>query len=235
MMGRRVPYEASGRVQQKGRTRAAMIEAARALLAEGVTPTVEQAADRAGVSRTTSYRYFANQRDLLLATYPELEMTSLLGPDAPADPLERLDLVTTRFAEQLVEYEHELRASLRLSLESTAPVPLRKGRVIGWLEDALRPARLPDLRRLVLAIRATMGIEALVWLTDIGKLSTREAVELMRESARTLASAAIREAAPRAGSPAARGRRHPRGGRAKSRRRAAGRRDRRGASRSRPA
>ena len=200
-----------------------MIEAARTLLAEGVTPTVEQAADRAGVSRTTSYRYFANQRELLLATYPELEMSSLLGPDPPADPIERLDIVTARVGEQLVEHEYELRASLRLALESEAPVPLRQGRVIPWIEDALGPARLPKLRRLVLAIRAAIGIEALVWLTDVGGLTTREAVELMRESARTLASAAIREAARRAAPRAARERRHPRGARARSRRPDAGR------------
>jgi hypothetical protein len=38
----------------------------------------------------------------------------------------------------------------------------------------------------VLAIRATLGIEALVWLTDIAGLSREQAVEIMRSSARTL-------------------------------------------------
>src|SRR5688500_15877366 len=158
-----VPYEKTGRTLQKGRTRAAMIEAARALLAEGVTPTVEQAADRAGVSRTTSYRYFPNQRSLLVATYPELEAVSLLDKSAPADPVERLDLVTQRIVEQLFDHEPELRASLRLSLEvpRTQELPLRQGRAIGWIEDALSPLRMPKAasRRLALAIRATMGIE----------------------------------------------------------------------------
>jgi len=45
-----------------------MLAATRELLAEGVTPTVEQAAERAAISRTTAYRYFPNQRALLIAS-----------------------------------------------------------------------------------------------------------------------------------------------------------------------
>ena len=171
-----------------------MVQAVRELLAEGVTPTVEQAADRAGVSRTTSYRYFPNQRSLLLASYPELDAKSLLESDAPDDPVARLDLVSAQITRQLIEHEFELRASLRLSLETPTPdLPLRQGRAIRWIEDALAPLKMPKaaLRRLVLAIRATLGIEAFVWLVDVGRLSKRDAAELMRSSARTLLSAAI--------------------------------------------
>src|SRR5262245_253317 len=105
MTGMSIPYEEAGRTRQKLRTRAAMVAAARALLAEGVTsPTVEQAADRAQVSRTTAYRYFPNQHALLLATYPSLEAKSLLGEAPPDDPLARLDLVTATIGRQLLEY-----------------------------------------------------------------------------------------------------------------------------------
>jgi AcrR family transcriptional regulator len=198
------PYELTGRTRQKARTRAAMVQAARELLAEGVAPTVEQAAERAAVSRTTAYRYFPNQRALLLASYPELDMPSLLDADAPADAGARLELVTESIARQLLEHEPELRAMLRLSLELPPPdkdaLPLRQGRVIGWIEDALAPLAggLPaaELRRLAIAIRATLGIEALVWLTDVAGLSRDEAADLMRSSARTLLRAAVAEAAP---------------------------------------
>jgi hypothetical protein len=102
----------------------------------------------------------------------------------------------------MIEHEPQLRAMLRLSLETPAPprdaLPLRQGRAIVWIEDALAPLRrrMPeaDLRRLVLAIRATLGIEALVWLTDIGGLSREQAVDLMRSSARTLLRAALDDA-----------------------------------------
>ena len=72
------PYERTGRTNQKARTRNALIAAARQLLTEGVSPTVERTADRAAVSRTTAFRYFPNQRALLAATYPQLEAESLL-------------------------------------------------------------------------------------------------------------------------------------------------------------
>ena len=199
-----IPYELTGRTQQKARTRKALIEAARQLLAEGVTPTVERTADRAEVSRATAFRYFANQRALLVATYPHLEEASLLEAAADEDPLARLDAVTEELARRILEYEQELRAHLRLSLEpATAQsdeLPLRQGRAIGWIDDALSPLRdrIParDLRRLVLAIRATLGIEAMVWLTDVGGVSREEAVDIMRSSARTLLRSAIADAAP---------------------------------------
>jgi len=198
-----VPYELTGRTRQKARTRAALVDATRELLAEGMAPTVEQAAERAAVSRTTAYRYFPNQRALLIASYPELDMPSLLEADAPADAGERLELVTGSIARQVLEHEPELRAMLRLSLEFPPPdkdaLPLRQGRMIGWLEDALAPLRgsLPaaELHRLALAIRATLGIEALVWLTDVAGLSRDEAADLMRSSARTLLRSALAEAA----------------------------------------
>ena len=196
---RQARYEETGRTRQKARTRAALVASARELLAAGEDPSVEQAADRAGVSRTTAYRYFPNRRTLLAAIYPEIEATSLLdGPDAPGDAATRLDAVIASVSAQLLDHEHELRAQLRLSLEPghRNELPLRQGRAMKWLEDALSPLRdrLTDaeLRRLVLSIRATLGIESLVWLTDVGGVSREEAVEIMGDSARTLYQAAAR-------------------------------------------
>jgi AcrR family transcriptional regulator len=197
-----IPYELTGRTEQKSRTRGALIGAARQLLAEGVTPTVERTADRAAVSRTTAFRYFPNQRVLLVATYPQLGEVSLLGEGAPADPLARLEIVTEAFTRQVLDYEPEARAQLRLSLEPGSrqadELPLRQGRGIGWIEEALNPLLnlIPrtELHRLVLAIRATLGVEALVWLTDVAGSSREEAVDIMRSSARTLLRAAIADA-----------------------------------------
>jgi AcrR family transcriptional regulator len=194
-----VPYLHTGRTNQKARTRDALIAAARQLLAEGVTPTIEAAAAEAAIGRTTAYRYFPNSRALLAATYPELEMDSLLGADPPEDPLARLEIVADGQTRQLLEYEPELRVQLRLALEGEAAsghgLPLRRGRRIGWIEEALSPlsGRMPEgeLRQLVLGIGATLGIEALVWLTDMAGLSREEAVEVMRSNARTLLRSAL--------------------------------------------
>jgi AcrR family transcriptional regulator len=201
MMVMSVPYESTGRTKQKARTRAALIEAGREFLSAGTTPTVEQAADAAGVSRTTAYRYFPNQRALIVATFPEIGAASLLPDTPPEDPAARLDAVVDALTSQMVEHEPELRAHLRLSLESAngerPELPFRTGRAIGWIEEALAPLRgqisEPDLRRLVLAIRSAVGIEALVWLTDIAKLSRDEAAELMSWSAQALLRSALAE------------------------------------------
>lgn len=197
-----IPYESTGRTRQKQRTRDALLEAARGLLAAGETPTVEQAADGAGISRTTAYRYFASQRSLLLAAIPVIDRDTLLGPDAPADVAARLDLVIAGQTEILRDWEPQLRAALRLSLDpvslDTAPPagsPLRAGRAIGWIADALGPLAQShpqvDRRRLAIAIRATCGIESLVWLTDVAGLSRDDAAALMRSSAHALLAAAL--------------------------------------------
>ena len=196
-----VPYLHTGRTNQKARTRDALIAAVRRLLAEGVTPTVEEAAAEACVGRTTAYRYFPNSRALLAATYPEVEIRSLLGVDPPEDPLARLEIMAGRFTRQILEYEPALRAQLRLALEGEPAgdesLPLRRGRRIKWVKDALSPleGRMPEgeLRRLVLGIGATLGIEALVWLTDMGGLSREEAVEVMRSNARTVLRSALEQ------------------------------------------
>ncbi len=198
-MGMDVPYLHTGRTSQKARTKDALIAAARRLLAMGVTPTLEEAAAEASIGRTTAYRYFPNSRALLVATYPEVEMRSLLGVDPPEDPLARLEIVAEGQTRRLLENEPELRAQLRLALEGELAggesLPLRRGRRIEWVEDALAPlrGRIPEdeLRRLVYGIGATLGIEALVWLTDMGGLSREEAVEVMRSNARTLVRSAL--------------------------------------------
>jgi AcrR family transcriptional regulator len=194
-----VPYLQTGRISQKARTREALISAARRLLARGVTPTLEAAAAEASVGRTTAYRYFPNGRALLAATFPEVEMSSLLGADPPEDPLARLELVAESLTRRIIEHEPEYRAQLRLALEGEPAggesLPLRRGRRIAWVEDALAPLRgrlpRPELRRLVYGICATLGIEALVWLTDMGGLSREEAAQVMRSNARELLRSAL--------------------------------------------
>jgi AcrR family transcriptional regulator len=192
------PYELTGRRNQKARTREALITAARTLLADGTTPTVEEAAAAATVSRTTAYRYFPNQRALIGAAHPQIEQASLLPDDAPVDPAERLDLVLHATGQILLDWEAQLRASLRLSLDPdtdpTAPV-LRRGRVIGWLCDALAPLAEThpgiDVRRLAVAIRAATGIEAFVWLVDVAGTPRDGAVQLLTWTGRSLLRAAL--------------------------------------------
>jgi hypothetical protein len=58
-----------------------------------------------------------------------------------------------------------------------------------------------ELRLLVTSIRATVGIEALVWLVDIAGLTRDEAVELMRWSAQALLQRALTDHPPSVSAP----------------------------------
>lgn len=199
-----MPYEATGRAGQKVRTRAALVAAARELVGRGMTPSVEDVADAASISRATAYRYFPNQRLLLMAAHPETATTSLLGEDPPEDAAARLDRVVERFTALIVETEQQQRTMLRLSLDEDADardgLPLRQGRAIAWIAEAFEPVReeLTDegMRALALAVRSAVGIEALVWLTDIGGLTREQAVASMRWSAQALLQAALTRGAP---------------------------------------
>jgi AcrR family transcriptional regulator len=201
-MSMSISYEDTGRRAQKARTREALVAAAREALAEGVTPTVEQAAAAASVSRATAYRYFPNRHELLVAAHPEVEADSLLGDDPPADPEARLDATVRSLAEIFLDAERSYRAMLRLSLSADAgrrELSLRKGRRYLWIEDALEPVRdrlgPEGFDRLVKAISLVVGIEALVTLIDLAGLSRERAVGVMRWSARALLRAALAEAA----------------------------------------
>src|SRR5438874_3892799 len=138
-------YELSGRTRQKQRTRGALVAAARELVTRGQTPTVDAAATIASISRTTAYRYFPNQRALLVAAHPEIEALSLLPETAPSDVAARLDAVVTAFLHLIVDTEAQQRTMLRLSLDPDpdhrGELPLRKGRAIGWIGEALSPLR----------------------------------------------------------------------------------------------
>lgn len=199
IMSMTVPYELAGRTNQKARTRDALVAAVRELLAQGVTPTMEGAAEAAAISRRTAYRYFPNLRALLIAAYPHIEERSLLGPNPPEDPVARLKLVAEDQTRRILKYEPEMRAVLRLSLEPEPDrgpeLPMHRGLRIGWIEEALAPLRGPideeDLRRLVYSIGATLGIEAFVWLTDVAQLSHDDAAAIMRSNALALLRSAL--------------------------------------------
>ena len=197
------PYELTGRTRQKQRTRDALVAAARDLVAQGgAAPTVEAAAEAASVSRTTAYRYFPTQKALLVAAHPETTASSLVPDDAGDDPEARLLGAVDAFIRIVVDTEHQQRTMLRLSLDPEVPnesLPLRQGRAITWFEEALAPLRprLTDavIHRLALSVRSAVGIESLVWLTDIAGLNREEAAELMRYSARALLLQALADAA----------------------------------------
>lgn len=178
-------YLESGRKRQKQRTRDQLIAAARELITAGDTPRVEDAAEAARVSRTTAYRYFASQAELLAAAFPETAVASVLPEPPPAAVTQRVAAVAGFIIDRVEELEPQQRAMLRLSLGDVPhELPLRQGRAIPWFVEALTP--LTDsigndaVHRLALALRAACGIETRVWLSDIAGLSAAEVGALQR-------------------------------------------------------
>lgn len=172
-------YLDSGRTRQKQRTRDQLIAAAREMITAGDTPRVEEVAEAAGISRTTAYRYFTSQAELLAAAYPETGAASVLPDPPPTALAERVAAVAGFVIERVQETEPQQRAMLRLSLgEAPHELPLRQGRAISWFVDALAP-RVDTIgresaHRLALALRASCGIETRVWLSDVAGLSPEE-------------------------------------------------------------
>jgi AcrR family transcriptional regulator len=194
-------YVESGRIRQKQRTREHLVQAARELIASGDTPRVEDAAEAAGISRTTAYRYFPSQAELLAAAFPETATYSLLPDPAPKDVVERVAAVVGAIVEIVERTEPQQRAMLRLSLGAERhELPLRQGRAIGWLSEALEPVRaeLGDvgLLRLAQAIRSACGIEARVWLGDIAGLDATAIRATQLWIARALLAHARAQGAP---------------------------------------
>ena len=196
-------YEESGRSQQKRRTRDRLVDATRTLIAEnGAAPTVAEAAAAALISRTTAYRYFPNQKALLVAAHPETAASSLLPPGVGGGAEDRLLAAVKVFHDLIIDTETQQRTMLMLSLQpgDSSDLPLRKGRAIVWFEDALDPLRdqfsEPELHRLAIAIRSAVGIESMIWLTDVAGLSRVDAARLMQWSAQALLREAVTHGVP---------------------------------------
>ncbi len=212
-MANNTNWEEEGRINQKRRTRAAVLEAAKQLLREGQMPSVAEAADVACVSRATAYRYFPTQEYLLIEAALESAKTDinhLLERSAPSDdPAVRLDTLVQTLQQVTLEHEAAFRTLLQLSLEAHATgrqkreateERLRGGRRIAWIEEALAPLGNSfdndpvTFRRMVAALSLCMGIEALIVLQDVCGLEAAEAVEVSRWAAHVLLEAGRREA-----------------------------------------
>ena len=111
-----LPGESSGRVNQKRRTRSAIIAAAQAIVEQGATPTVAQAAEDALVSRTTAYRYFPTQESLLLELSINIDVREV-------EELVARPLAGTTPQDRLVEFVDLFNRHVLANESSTAPAP----------------------------------------------------------------------------------------------------------------
>lgn len=186
--------------------RAALLEAAQALIDEGRSPSVPEAADRAGVSRATAYRQFSSPEALIAEAALDRIAAGIVDmtPAPAADPEAAVEALVRRVFAMVVANDAAFRAMLRLSLDG-APGG-RGGRRLVWTEAALAPWRdrfAPEAYgRLVPALALTLGIETWIALRDVAGLDRARAEETAVWTARALVSAALRAAGePRRGDP----------------------------------
>ena len=115
-----------------------------------------------------------------------------------------MDAVVSGILAVIERTESQQRAMLKLSLGG-APheLPLRQGRAIAWLEEALAPLGetlgTDAVRRLAVAIRSVCGIETRVWLTDVAKLDAGEVADLQLWAAQALVARAATVPPPSTG------------------------------------
>ena len=194
--------DSQGRVNQKLRTRQALIEAAIALRDEGHQPTVAQAAERARVSRATAYRYFPTVEALISETAADRDMPPLERMWQPGDdPVKGMGLAANALNKLLIGDEIGLhvmeRSFMTVWLESESHEPLRPGRRLSYIEpivDSMKDVLSPKARkRLKQALSIVMGTEALIAVRDIGGASIEESLATTAWAARALVRQALDE------------------------------------------
>lgn len=174
------------RAGPKAPTRAALLAATRDLMRRGQAVTVTAAAEAAGISKATAYRYFSDPQGLVIEAMLDARVKpieEILG-DA-TDARERVQRVRRFLFALARDQEREFRQflastmALWLSSGDEAGVVLRGRRRLPMYRAALDPVadRLAPaaLDRLVHMLAATSGMESFLPLKDICGLDPRTA------------------------------------------------------------
>jgi len=197
--------EAKGRVNQRKRTRNDILLAAGRLLGEGRSPTMDDVAAEAMVSRATAYRYFPSLEALLVeapihGSVPD--PAEIFSDGTIVDPEDRIDALESALHDMVYDNEIQLRAmmlnSLKLSLENGDGVPVRQSRRMGFIDAALVPVRAKLGKRSYERLRAALclffGPESMIVFRDVLPLGKDEARKVKSWGVRALVRAALEEA-----------------------------------------
>lgn len=197
------------RRNQRHRTRKDLLAAAARLLKDGGTPSMDDVAEAAMVSRATAYRYFPSLDALLVEAPLEGETPSpegLFADDRSTDPEARIDKVEAALHGMVYRNEAQLRRMLAHSLGLEGPdedaVPIRQNRRTPLITAALAPAKgrlkKSAYDRLCAALAVFLGPESMVVFRDVLQLDAAEARKVKSWAVRALVRAALRESSARA-------------------------------------
>ncbi len=199
--------EGIGRPNQKTRTRKDLLQAASRLMKHGRTPTLEEVAEEALVSRATAYRHFPSIEALLVEASVDVAVPAageLFRDESSRDPVVRLQRVDTALHDMILANEPALRTMLAhtiqrgIQADENGQLPRRQNRRTPLIEAALEPARdqfKPGaLKMLGRALALIMGPEAVVVIKDVLELDDADARKVKRWAIRALVEAARRPA-----------------------------------------
>lgn len=199
--------ETPARENQRRRTRKDLLQAAAQLMKEGRTPTLDEVAEAALVSRATAYRYFPNVEALLAEAPLDVAMPepdALFRSGSPDDPVQRVERVDAAIQDVIASNETALRMmlahSVQLPLKGGDAAPVRQNRRTPLIEAALKPARgkfkPAALDTLTKALGVVIGTESMVAFKDVLQIDDVEARKVRRWMIRALIEAAMK---PRSG------------------------------------
>jgi AcrR family transcriptional regulator len=194
----------AGRVNQKQRTRTAIVAAARDLITGSAEVTMPAVARAALVSEATAYRYFPDLISLLReavdGTWPSPEQ-ALASARGSADAVERIGVATDRLLRHVQAYQGAVRAMIAVSVVRPGAAGIRPGYRFGIIDHALAPLesslgqrRPAAFRQLKQDLAIVVSAEALFTLTDLCDLAPDEAIASAVRTARTITAAAVRQA-----------------------------------------
>ncbi|HYD06265.1 MAG TPA: helix-turn-helix domain-containing protein [Reyranella sp.] len=188
--------DAGARTNQRRRTRKDLLQAAARLARQGRSPSLEEIATEALVSRATVYRYFPSVEALLAEAALDVitpEPEALFAGKAGDDPVARLETVDHALHEVIAANEQALRVMLANSLLHRSDTP-RQNRRSPLIAAALAPARRQfkpgSLDLLQKALAVMIGTEAMVVFKDVLQLDDAEARRVRRWAIRALVEAA---------------------------------------------
>jgi AcrR family transcriptional regulator len=190
--------QGAGRVNQKARTRAAIVRAVQDLARDGAEITMPSVARAALVSEATAYRYFPDLVSLLLESDvgvwpdPGEALAPVAGSD---DPVERVGYAAEVLFTGILARQSAVRAMIAASITRPDVAAHRPGHRFAFIDHALAPLAGTDpevLAQLKRDLAVVMSAEALFVLTDLCGLSPQDAVASAVRTARSLTAAAVR-------------------------------------------
>jgi AcrR family transcriptional regulator len=189
---------ATGRVNQKTRTRMAILRAASELMFTGRDVSMPEIASAALVSEATAYRYFPDLATLLQAAMAEHlpePADALASVAGSTDPAERIAAATEFLLRLVWERRGAIRAVIAATITRPQAASVRPGLRFGLIDYALAPAAAGTkpavLEQLKRDLAVVVSAEALFSLTDLCHLSADEAIASAVHTAVLLTTATL--------------------------------------------